>query len=337
MYTTLEMLKQVKACKPGYGRMISFFGTSRHLATQKIPLYAVALIGGSTDVSWTLSNGCIIDKEEFKEFHRRHLPSVFKYLMHQECNPRSSSGKSEIPELKNLLIEALYAHTYEEVSAFLEKANGYHFSHSLYRDVLNHDCFRTHAGFITTVLEIVGNTATLEYNKFAFPEDVENYRLVNPTYQHVVQEGVPARASRRRPAPRRAVPVSQPIENDGADDYENDESNEELEAQQEANRAIRRSQLTEVQKDRFESPFFIRSTKDGMSDGQKAAYALCNHDDPYDFITKLEFKLPKNVKLKRSEAGQVTLTTELTDTKNIFSVLRSMTSRSVVDSDREED
>lgn len=81
MYTTLSILKQTRACTPGFGRLLAFFGTSIKVKHQQIPLHVIALIGGITDADWAVENSLLIDEQQFNEFRNRTLVQVWKHTL----------------------------------------------------------------------------------------------------------------------------------------------------------------------------------------------------------------------------------------------------------------
>lgn len=319
MYTTLALLKSVKACVPGYGRQISFFGTKAALKDQKIPLCAVALIGGKDDVGWALSNGVVLDKEQFDVFFRRHAVSVFKSL----CSSNIYSGglrDFKHKTVKELVTRSTKIHTFDELTDFLKEARGYNFDHALWNSVIDDVCWTSPAKFIEKCLEILDKTYTTG-NNWSFP-----MHLINPHDPkdriHIAPAPTPAPAT--EPVAVEAAPAVAPSQPYGfdSDDEEEDER-------------PRRAPRGGVGKKKASSPikcYWISSTRSELSAGQNAGHLF--DESPYDFLGTLEYKLPKNVSIV-VENGEPVMRTEVTEKKTMFYMLRELTARSAHHEDQD--
>lgn len=102
MYTTLQMLKQTRACIPGYARLAMYFGTKKSTRTLKIPLWVIGLIGGVADLEWAIENAMFVDDKDFAEFRSNTLPGVLFSSI--STGSRDSDILEDPPSEKNLLM-----------------------------------------------------------------------------------------------------------------------------------------------------------------------------------------------------------------------------------------
>lgn len=132
MYTTMNMLRRNQACTDGYGKMASFFGVRPAFRDTKIPLHAVALVAGESDLKWVAENAMVIDPQEFEAMHRRVLPVIWNSVLYS-CEfeyfhppeekaskrksgllPRRGGNPLDLPEVQ-LANRLITASTYEEM------------------------------------------------------------------------------------------------------------------------------------------------------------------------------------------------------------------------------
>lgn len=307
MYTTLEMLKTVKACVPGYSRMISFFGNAKETKTQLIPLHAVALIGGSSDAEWALTNGCVLDKEQYDAFYRRHLPAVFKNLIETKVSYRNRHSSRDTstdknPILKELVEKCYKVHSFEEIQEHLEKLRTYNFEHRLFSDVLGDECWNSPFKFVAHCFSLADTTYDVSSCKTAFPDDLAAYRK---------KSKAPTRSGR-------AVPVR----DDDDDENEEEETYHDMDEEDERPVASK------------STPYWLRSSSRFNTKGQNIAAMLSV--DPYDFMAKLKFKVPKGLVIK-NDGEKTVLEAKVDNTKDMFIVLRTLTAKSeIADQDGDE-
>lgn len=306
MYTTLSILKSVKACKPGYSRQISFFGTKSIHKDQRIPLHAIALIGGAADVGWAVTHGIIIDPTEFQRFYERHALSVFKYL----CATKISNGYYDTGKHKivhDLVADSTKVQTHEELSEFLKRARGFHFDHRLFTEVLNHDCWNTPRAFIQLCLEILSSKYSAS-SKWAFPQ-ADNKSKVRTKF--------PTSSSTSR-----SDHDEDDVDEDDVEevDYNDDDVDEELDDERPARRSVRPSKSA-LQP----AGFWIRSTKENATAGQRAAFLFS--EDPYSFLKEVEFKTPKGVSIVKAEDGTISMQMVLSDQEKMFYLVRELNAK----------
>jgi hypothetical protein len=81
MYTTITLLKEMKACAPGYGRVLSFMGTAPKNKDLKIPLWLIAILDEDADLSWALENSTVFDPTEHRKLLEEYgVPLFHAYL-----------------------------------------------------------------------------------------------------------------------------------------------------------------------------------------------------------------------------------------------------------------
>lgn len=303
MHTTLALLKSVKACVPGYGRQISFFGTKSSLKDQKIPLSAVALIGGKEDASWALTNGIIFDAEEYERFYRRQAVSVFKSLC--SSNIYSNAMREyKHPTIKEFVERSMTIHTFEELEIYLKEARLYNFDHTLWSNVIRDLCWSSPASFIDKCIEILEKTYTTN-NNWSFPRELQN--PYDP---------------KDRARVRATSPVLAPVPTLDVEDVEDDDAEDEDDTPR---RGRGRSSVGSKSKSVPIKCYWISTTRKELSPGQNLAHML--DEDPYSFLGKLEFKMPKGMKIV-VENGVPVMRAEVTDSKNMFYLIRELTARS---------
>lgn len=155
MYTTIEMLKRDEACASGYGRMLSFFGQTAEAKTQRIPLHAVALVGGYEDVSWATTNSLIIEPTDYLDLRERTLVSVLHTILADEVNDNALSNPGTRHQyLAPLLADLDKILVANDVEAFMAKARGFTSDHPVWEEVLNNAIWSGPAAYIDAV---VGN------------------------------------------------------------------------------------------------------------------------------------------------------------------------------------
>lgn len=81
MYTSLAILKNVSACQNGFTTQLEFWGLGKEVKDQRIPLHAIALIGGGSDCTWALNNGVVINPSEYEAVYKRHALDVWRRLL----------------------------------------------------------------------------------------------------------------------------------------------------------------------------------------------------------------------------------------------------------------
>lgn len=344
MYTTLNILKHGDACVPGFTRMASFFGITPDVKEQRIPLHVVALVGGLSDAQWALDNAAVIEEEEFKKFYQRHLPAVFKRMMYYEIERRNRGSKTKNPILNDLIKEAFTVHTFEQIEAFLKKARSYRFDHALYNSVLNDRCWSNPHQFIHKALETLTETYTYG-EQLGFPEDT-----------FVPKDGKDPHSQRRASTTRGRS------NRDDEDDYDDED-------ERPRRPVARRSRDDDDDWGDFERPtvsmtyrkefgewlkthphsystsssssgemYFIRTTRRDATNGQNAAFLLCNEDDPYAFMSRMKYKVPKGIKVApATETAPARMSISIDDPKQMFALVRVITTKSEMpDADTEE-
>lgn len=312
MYTTLALLKASDACVPGYGRMISFFGLAPSVKEQKIPLHVVALVGGPEDFGWALSNGVILDEEEYKQFYRRNLPFAFRAMMADRgYGSRVSSTNSDYkkkPFLWDLIKEAKAAVTFEQCEAFLAKIRLQHHSHWLFTEIARNEAWNSPCEFINYCVNKVQSNYTNSF--WNWPKASE----------------APSIASE---APS-AAPTSAEDEDEDEDGYQerdDEDDDEEHDRPSRSRRAPARRSIPTT------NQYWFKSTITNRSHGQNIAHLFS--DDPYEFMSKLKFKMPKGVTIKEVN-GKPTMVTAVEDTKSMFDLIRTMTNKSHTDADQDD-
>jgi hypothetical protein len=312
MYTTLALLKASDACVPGYGRMISFFGIAPALKDQKIPLHVVALVGGPDDFDWALSNGVLLDEEEYKEFYRRNFVFALRAMLADRgYGSRVSANNTEFkkkPFIWKLILEARAATTFEECEAFLKKLRMQYHAHWLFSDVATHSAWSSPHEFIGYCADKV----QLVYNESSFWKW--------PKVKAVAASSAPETATALSAAP--SVDDFDEGMVEDADDEENDRP-----SARRARPAPRRAVSTNINK------YWFPNSKATNTKGLNIAYLFT--DDPFAFMGELKFKMPKGVTIKEV-GGKPTLVTAVTDTQSMFNIVRSMTNKSHADADQEE-
>jgi hypothetical protein len=302
MHTTLNILKNTDACKPGYGRMISFFGDSKTLGDQVIPMHVVALVGGADDANWTAINSMVIDKEKYEEFYRRHLPSVLKYMLQYKCGSSFLRNKHKNPIIEELKQESLRMQTYEECQAWLDRASMYNFSHEIFSSLLRSRVWTSPATFIVFCFDHVNDT---------FSNSSSN------------QFGQSLYEKLEAPAPIGGRLSSRNNDDDEDEGYDEDEDDEPPRRGRARPAVAKKNQH-----------YWFKTSADGRTKGQQIAHLFT--DTPYDFIKELEFKTPRGMKVVKGE-GKVELQMAVTEEQKIFSLLRAATTKAgdMVDADQE--
>lgn len=156
MYTTLSLLKQTKACIPGYSRMVAFFGTNSALKEVKIPIHAVALIGDEDDCAWAAEHSMIIDPEAFDRFYRRHLVSVLTELFwsaHREYGTSGLEWEKHPAIVQAARREILQVVDYESAVAWITKFKHANLQHWIWTKVLAESHLHMPGAFINRVID----------------------------------------------------------------------------------------------------------------------------------------------------------------------------------------
>lgn len=118
MYTTLKHLKEASACRDGFSKLLSFFGTSASIKDKQIPLHAVLLISGKSDFNWAARHGCIIDPVQYVALLNRVLPGLIRYAREDEYDFRRAMRKSEATTFELGLIDQVgNIQTYDDLVA----------------------------------------------------------------------------------------------------------------------------------------------------------------------------------------------------------------------------
>jgi hypothetical protein len=157
MHTTLELLKQTKACVPGYTRMISFFTTDAGFKKMPIPLWAIGLIGEWDDVEWATDNALIIDPVAFEVLRQYTFLSVFKDMFWERYTD-NHDGRSKNPIINQMVEDSIKARSNEDVQSVLDKYRKYHFEDRMWTQMLENAVWYCPHEYIKFVYQNMGNT-----------------------------------------------------------------------------------------------------------------------------------------------------------------------------------
>lgn len=295
MYTTLNLLKQSRACVPGYGRMLEFFGLDKKNKNQKIPIHVVALAGESDDASWAIDNAFVIDPADYVMFYEKHLVAVWKHLMNNNVGLRSRLDSTEsnlekyCPAVKELVARAFAAHTYEDVHEIIMHTHTYHGGHPLFTKVLNSPTLNIPIKFICYVIEILEATYTID-QKIA---DKTRFGIPNTL------EVVPA-----------------VVEDDADDDEDEDEDDEDDD--EPTRRTPVRAQAA-ANNGKKSNVYYLTTSKPEFNFLQKYVHAFS--DTPYDFMHTMQYRLPKSVNRVKAANGVNSMTFVCTSAEDMYAVV----------------
>jgi hypothetical protein len=157
MHTSLALLKDVKACIPGYTKMVAFFTTRPEMKDVKIPLSMVAMVAGSDDCEWAADNGFVLDPKEFEAVYRENLWRVLRHQFWRHITDSDYNGDSRANEVtKTACAEIEVMHTHEQAVAFLEKHRTNPYSGDLWNVVLAQPALNTPFHFVRTLISNYG-------------------------------------------------------------------------------------------------------------------------------------------------------------------------------------
>jgi len=356
MYTTLSMLKQVEACKPGFGRMLSFFGIDRTIRDQRIPLHVVALVGNLEDANWTMSNGLIIDPAEFLALRRRHLVPMFMYRLYREylTNADRRTRVDKKPAIKALFDRALKLRTYEEIDSFLKEVQYSSFDQVTFKEVLRNDMWTDPLQFILALKNMTGNKISTSDSWFYESQIQRDYI----PHIYLAAMGLPPETSfepllgSRSPAKKSKVPAGRRRSVSMNDDDEADSDDDEDDAPRRAPAAQRRARMvaSDVQQIDSSTTAVIEAVSAGTSTkieqvvkpisipdciyifkdympkrGSAENFARLLSTTPFDFMKTMKYKLPKQVKVAVTND---VMTVTVTDSESMLRIVRSLNSAS---------
>jgi hypothetical protein len=216
MYTTLATLKEIKACIPGYTRMVSFFSTHNDMKDVRIPLYVIPLLGDPDDCTWALSNGAFFDPVEYQKFYDYHLSSVIR----GKFNTFLNDFGIEVSDQPTIVHEAFASYfkctTDQQVIDWFNHYRSMRFNHSLWNELFQHQVFGDRFAFIYYVLENVSDTIDTNLKRAVL-------RMLWAQSDPIrFRTGVPT----KRQAPRRSRYEEDEEEADDDDDDDDDEDSE---------------------------------------------------------------------------------------------------------------
>lgn len=165
MYTTLETLKNGNACTPGYGRMLSFFTTRIQFKKMPIPLWMVGLVGHYDDMEWATENAMIFDEKMFANFRERTLLSAIKCLFWNSYRDDWDGTHQRNKLAREAHDECIRLKTSQEANEWLAKWSKYHFSHSLWHNVVENDIFHLPHKYIRYVQDHQKATASYKHRR----------------------------------------------------------------------------------------------------------------------------------------------------------------------------
>lgn len=149
MHTSLALLKDVKACIPGYTKMVAFFTTRPEMKNAPIPLSMVAMVAGMDDCEWAADNGFVLDPKEFEPVYRENLWRVLRQLFWNSITDSDYNGESRHHQVTKLACaEIEIMHTHEQALAFLEKHRTHPYAGDLWNQVLSHPALNTPYHFV---------------------------------------------------------------------------------------------------------------------------------------------------------------------------------------------
>lgn len=346
MYTTLNMLKQVEACKPGFGRMLAFFGLGANVKEQKIPLHVVSLVGQLDDAGWAMSNGLVIDPQEFDALRRRHLVPLFMYKMYKGYIQSSSSRQKmeKKPLVHGYFKRALELRTYEQVDAFLQETRFLSFENSLFKDVLRNDAWNDPLEFLKMCKDQMSYKLSTSDDWYYEGELARSYiphmylAIAGlPTDTPFIPLGKTAISKKKSPAPRGRAAVRRRDEED--EDREDDEDQDWQEtsiapATQEISsdttavlEAVSAGTAIKPKAAPIKIPDTIHIFKEYMPKRNNAEnFARILSTTPFDFMRTMTYRMPKAVKVKPETNGTMTVT--VGDTESMLRIVRSLNSAS---------
>jgi hypothetical protein len=280
--------------------MVSFFGNSKELGDQIIPLHVVALVGGGDDAKWTAMNSLVIDEEKYQEFYRKHLPSVLKKILESKLSSSDRRTKLKNEMLEKLREEAFTISTFEECEDWLRRARLVNTGHTIFSSVLRSRVWTTPASFIC----------------FCMDNCTETFRPGNSVFGSSLYNKVDAPAST---LPRESD------EDEGEDVDEDD--------WEERPRRGRATRAVAVKTPDYR--YWFKTSVEGRTAGQQIAHLFS--DTPFDFVNTLNYKTPRGVKVDKNEEGKAKLTMTVDDDQRIFMMLRTVTTKAseFVDADQE--
>lgn len=165
MHTTLAILKEAKACVPGYTRMIGFYGVEPEVKNVEIPLWAVSLIGTSDDMLWAINNGCFIDPKVFAKFRAYTFLSVFKCLL-WKARDLHRIRSLQMGFQMNVFKECVAATTTEQAEALLTKYRQYVLECDLWEHFFNHKIWSNPHQYIAYVYAQQSTQITMRHNTY---------------------------------------------------------------------------------------------------------------------------------------------------------------------------
>ncbi len=347
MYSTLEMMKRGQACTGGYGRQIAFFGTKLALKTQHIPLHAIALIGGKEDINWTIENAMYVDPAEYMVFQKRTIQGVWGRLC-QRFIENSLSGFDNIKNkhLKPIAMEALAVAEYDGIMAFLERHRFSNFKHNMFSEVIHNACWTSPAAYMGVVIESLDNTVYSDSNMGkailaerearaklkaqAMEKDVALAVTAEPSLIETLQnesdeDDVEATVTISTMAPGRSARSARDDDDDEEEEERESDWNEDDDDEDEAPRRGRAIPAKKAKSHRVNVHVHEFYTT-RLPEGQNIARAFS--EDPYDFMAKLSYKVPKGVSINRVKEGEKrVLSINLTDERDMFAILKLLNSR----------
>lgn len=314
--------------------MISFFGTASDIKQQHIPLHVVGLVGGSSDLSWTVENALVIDPVEFEAFRRRTLLGVWNLILNDKCIESASSMHSLMGAMRNaklahvrrFFIEATQQQTYEGLVAFMAEARGFSVNHRLWMQVLSNDVWTSPKEYIDFVTQHInattGGSSTIGLAMAAARDAAKSAAAATAApaapRSHVAGF-VDDREDAAPVAPRARVADFQhpsECEEEDRDDVDEDDDEDDDDDEDRPRRAPAARAKREVW-------FFESSTKPGPT-LEKLARVLTA--DPYAFMNELKYKLPRGI--TRTSGANQALRVEVTETNAMFHVLHTLAQRS---------
>ncbi len=327
MYTTLELLKRLHACKPGYARQLSFFSTKPSLKTQKIPLSAIALIGGKEDAKWVAENALVINKDEFSSFQERTVTAVWFRLLHNVIRSHRLVADMEKPanaHVKPIMARAMTLYKPADILAFVDEHRWNSFTHDLFTEVVRNAAFIKPSGYIDFVLESFSDSCSY---------DDRVSRLI---YAHrngmsdQIEQIVSDMLEGKKDAVTK-ITVKGGIDDDDDEDQADEDPEWTTGDEDEQPQAVRRSSPDEgdvIAPRRPRTDNYFESYDEKLTEGQNIANLIC--DNPFDFITELDFRMPRGLRMTKAENGDVTFTANVKEKRDMFFIIKMMTARSQI-------
>jgi hypothetical protein len=186
MYTTLNHLKQSKACVPGYTRMVTFFSLHKEMKDVPIPLWMVCLTCGVDDVEWAGANSLIVDEEDYKKFYKRHLNSLLKSIywkgfdMHRNAAYHSKDTHPLVKQAMDDMVKM--DSSFEQARAFIDKYSKYQIDNWIWTNVFGNIILHHAPQFVNHVISNYNESFNLHSKNVmvlgGYPKHMQRYSRV---------------------------------------------------------------------------------------------------------------------------------------------------------------